>query len=301
MIKLSRCVELLTLIFSFHLILSSCNDTGKEKSEEEEVLMIMGDSILTMRDVEKKIPVGISQEDSAYLFRKITSNWIENLVLGEMAAEKLPDIEEIEQKVKDYRNRLIISEYLSRIRAKSSVKVSEDSIRKFYDLHKEEMLAERPLIKGLLLKVSESEDNLDDIRRCVFSATESSLDELERKWSNKVLLFDFFAETWVDWQKVSEQIPYRFYDPDAFLSSTKNFETKNGGIIYLLHVSDFIPTGKELPYEFSSSRIKAMLEQAKIARFQDDLVESLIRRSISEGKLKLVGYDPLRHKRLDKE
>lgn len=266
---------------------------AEEALTQDDVLLMMGDSTLTMEDVVSRIPIGLSAPDSAAIFRKIVSGWIEGMVLNDMAKAKLPDYEEIERKVDAYRNRLIVMSYLAMMRNSSNHKVSEDSVRKFYATHRQDMLAERPLVKGLLIKVPASLSGLSEIKRCVFTASSESLDELESKWATDALQYDYFEHTWVDWQTIAEQIPYRFFDPDAFVTSTKNFETSSGGSVYLLHISDYLPSGSELPFEFAAPRITAILEKAKMSKYEDDLVASLVKRALADDKLVAVGYDPL--------
>lgn len=262
--------------------------------EAEDVLLVMGDSVLTRQAVEARIPVGISSADSAALFRKLVEGWLGDMVLTDMAKSKLPDFEQIERQVAAYRNRLIVSAYLSMMRSNSDSQVSDEAIRKFYESHRGDMRVERPLVKGLLLKVPASVGGLNEIKRCVFTASSESLDELERRWATDAVQYDYFEHVWVDWQTISEQIPYRFYDPDAFVESTQNFETSAGGTVYLLHISEYLPTGSEMPYEFAYTRIKAILEKAKMSKYEQDLVESLVKRAISDDRLVVVGYDPLK-------
>ncbi len=266
---------------------------AEEAPMQDDVLLMMGDSALTMQDVVSRIPIGISPSDSAAIFHKIVSGWIGGMVLTDMAKAKLPDFEEIERQVDDYRNRLIVMSYLSMMRSSSNHKVSEDSVKRFYETHRKDMLAERPLVKGLLMKVPASASGLSEIKRCVFTASSQSLDELERNWATDALQYDYFEQTWVDWQTIAEQIPYRFFDPDAFVMSTKNFETTSGGSVYLLHISDYLPSGSELPFEFAAPRITAILEKAKMSKYEEDLVASLVKRALADDKLVAVGYDPV--------
>lgn len=262
-----------------------------------DVLLCMGDSALTVDDVVRRIPVGISPSDSVALFHSITDNWVAGMVLADMAASKLPEIEDIERKVEAYRNRLIVAEYMKRMRDSRQFKVSPDSVRSFYDSHRAEMIAETPLVKGIYLKIPTSSIGIDDVRESVFSATEAGIDRLEKNWIGEAIQYDYFIDEWVDWSLIADQIPYRFYDPDAFLASTRNFETSADGQTYLLHVSDYLPAGSELPFEFASKRISAILEQAKIADYEQALVRSLIKKAINENRLQAVGYDPLTHRK----
>lgn len=277
---------------------SGCGSDSGVQNEKTDVLVSMGDTVLTVEDVVDRIPVGLSSADSLALFQNIVDNWIEGMVLTDMAENKLSKIEDIERKVADYRNRLIVMEYMKRMREGKHFKVSTDSVRSFYEKHRHEMIAETPLVKGIYLKVPETSAVIKEIRESVFDASETSIDRLENNWIGEAVQYDYFANEWVDWSVIADQIPYRFYDPDAFLSSTHNFETSTNGQTYLLHVSDYLPSGSELPFEFASSRITAILEQAKMVDYEEALVRSLIKKAIKEKRLVTVGYDPLTHKRL---
>lgn len=278
------------------LILAVACGAQDGRSAHNDILVSIGDSLLTREAVVRRIPVGLSESDSAALFGRIVDSWIESMVLEEMAREKLPDLEEIERKVAHYRNRLIVSDYLSRMRRSNSDHPSPDSVRSFYDLHRGEMLAERPLVKGLFVKVGEKIDGLEEIRRCIQTADDASIDLLERQYASDVSQYEYFEKTWVDWQTIAELIPYRFYDPDAFVNSTSDFETSYNGNVYLLHISEYLPTGSELPFEFAAPRIEAMLEQSGMTTYTRRLVESLVKEAVNDGRLVGVGYDPVARK-----
>lgn len=288
---------LLPACIVFAMALSSCGG-GDSKPPAGDVLVAMGDSVLTLSDVVNRIPVGIDEADSVALFHKIVDNWVEGMVLADMASRKLTDLDRIEGMVAEYRNRLIVAEYLKKMRVGKEFKVSADSVRAFYEAHHSEMITETPLVKGIYLKVADGAGAIDEIRRCVFDASGESIDELEKKWTGEAIQYDYFENDWVDWDVIAEQIPYRFYDPDAFLASTGNFETSCNGSTYFLHISAYLPSGSETPFEFASPRISSLLEQAEMASYEEALVEALIKKAMTENNLVAVGYDPLRRKYL---
>lgn len=290
-------IGLLPACLVFAMAISSCGGDDS-KSPAGDVLVAMGDSTLTLSDVVSRIPVGIDEADSVALFHKIVDNWIEGMVLADMARTKLSDLDRIESMVAEYRNRLIVAEYLKKMRVGKKFKVSSDSVRAFYDAHRAEMVTETPLVKGIYLKVADGAGAIDEIRRCVFDASGASIDELEKKWAGDAIQYDYFENEWIDWTVIADQIPYRFYDPDAFLASTVNFETSCNGSTYFLHIGGYLPSGSETPFEFASPRISSLLEQAKMASYEEALVNALIKKAMSENNLVAVGYDPLSRKYL---
>ena len=118
------------------------------------MLLKYGDKELTYKEVIDLIPEGIPSADSAALFKSIVDGWIKDVVLVKLAEQRLYDINSIERKVKDYRNTLIVTEYLSRMRESHTPKVDEKSVREYYDKHRNELKLEVPLVKGVFLKVS---------------------------------------------------------------------------------------------------------------------------------------------------
>ena len=279
-----------------------CNGCGNDKPEDpgEDILMMIDGKTLSLQDVVAKIPVGIEPEDSAALFDRIVDTWIESVVLVELAESKLPDTDEIDMKVDAYRNRLIVMEYLRHMKDGQRQKVDEDVVRAYYDSHKQELLTESPLIKGVYMKVAASSAGVDKIKELVFRSTESDIDRLEKDWMETALQYDYFGSKWIDWQTLADQIPYRFYNPDAFLETHKNFETTYNGSTYIFHISDYLPTGSEQPYEFASEKISAMLEQKKISQYEESLVRSLVEKAVKENRLVSVSYDPVKRTFLPK-
>lgn len=280
------------------MALAGCS--GKEEQPENpgDILIELDGEALTLREVETRIPAGISVSDSVAMSRRIIDKWIEDRILCELAEAKLPNIEEIDRKVADYRNRMIATEYLKRVKEERKTKVEDKDVRSFYESHKGELKTEIPLVKGVYVKMPTGSSHETEIRSLVFEGTEESIDRLEKLMVGDAVQYDYFGNTWVDWQTIADQIPYRFYDADAFIEKNKNFETNYNGSTYLLHISDYIPTGSEQPYEFASRWITSMLEQSQMASYEANLVESLVKKSISEGRLVKVGYDPLLHARL---
>lgn len=271
----------------------ACGGNSHVSDADSDILVRAGNKTLLKQDVTRKIPVGIEPSDSVALFHLIVENWIKSEVLSSLAETKLPDISAINEKVREYRNRLIVAEYLKEMKESRKFGVSEDSIRMFYDRHKTEMLTESPLVKGIYLKIATGEPSISEIKDLMSCGSEDCIDRLEKLIMNDAVEYDYFKEDWVDWQTVADQIPYRFSDPDSFLKSSSNFETSYEGSTYLLHISEYLPSGSVPPYEFASIQISDLLERTDMRKFEESLVKSLVGKALKDGSLVAVEYDPL--------
>lgn len=286
-VKMGAAVTLLSFC-----IFASCGRTLKtENSTDDKVLVEVGDSVLRLRDVVARIPAGIEAADSAEMFHAIVTTWTEGRLLEQIALAELDNRNHIEQLVEDYRRRLIVMNYMQKQRRTSVPKVSESAIRKFYQTHSEEMKASEPIVKGVYIKLPEKSSEVATVRRLLMNPDEKNIDKIEKYSLEDALQYDYFIDHWVPFSDIAEQIPYRFFDADAFVESTKDFETTYNGAVYLLHISDYQPSGATLPYEYARSLISERIGREKLAERQKALVRTLYDKGVSDGILRAPGYN----------
>lgn len=278
------------------MILTSCSSSPAGEAPDDNVLVQVGDTCLTMEDVLIRIPRGLAAEDSAAMFQRIVDEWVRELVLVDFARKNIPDIDRIDRLVESYRNNLIVTSYLQSMSESSQSDVGESRIKQYYESNKENMVLEEPIVKGAFLKVSQSDQSLDRLRDWMAEFSESSIDKIEEAGLRHASNYKYFKDTWQPWGDIASQIPYRFFDADAFVRSTKNFETADGGSVYLLHISDYLPSGSEIPYEYARIKIKEILSSSDFAKRREQLISDIYKREIKEGILKPGLYNPITRK-----
>lgn len=274
------------------ILLASC---GKKKQVADNVLLRYGEVTLTRDEIIDRIPEGISAEDSVAMFATLVDEWITNQVLAEFAEERLYDTADIDRRVEDYRNSLIVREYIERMQDNQKPVVDEARIKDYYDRHRSDMHLEVPLVRGIFLKISTDVSHREKIKALLSSADMAKIDILEKDWMDKALQYDYFRDKWVDWETVAQMIPHRFGDPDEFLKANNYFEVEYDGCAYYLSVSEWLPSGEEQPYEFAKSWITTILTRDDLKQYETGLVNSLVEKAIKEKNLEVLGYDPVTH------
>lgn len=269
------------------------NLSCSHSKSKEGVLLRIGENELTENDVLRSIPTGLHPSDSLALFQNIVEGWIKDELLTEFAEERLLDIERIDRKVKDYRSNLIVEEYLRRMAETHKSVVNEKKIKEYYDTHKKDLKTEIPLVRGVFIKINKESKGRNEIKKLLSEDDDRNIDLFERTLIDEAIEYEYFKDKWVDWERITGLIPFRFGDPEQFLSSHKFFETDYGDCTYFLQVTDYLPSGAEQPYDYASHWISALLNQKDINAYASNLVESLIKKSIQEHKLEIVGYDPI--------
>lgn len=264
-------------------------------------LVTVGDTTLTLHHVLEKIPDGVTAADSATLFAGIVETWMQDALLRQVASENMVDMEKIDRMTREYRERLIVNEYMHRMQIGRTPAVEESKVKAYYQAHGAEMQLEHPLVQGIYIKVDADADHLSDLRRWMRSATPQSVDNIEKYGLTGALHYDYFKDRWVDWQQLAESIPYRFGNPDEFVSTHRDFETTVNGSTYILHISRYLNSGQVMPYDFASNIIRESLQQEDREAYGRQLLSELTERARAEGRLKTPGYDLTTHKMIINE
>lgn len=265
---------------------AACGRGDAVQADVEDVVVEVGDSALTVSDVVKRIPHGIAPADSAALFNSIVDGWMEQMLLTDIGRDNIDDMAEIERMVAQYRKKLIVASYRRSLRASHRWSVPEDSIRRYFRANSQSLILERPVMKGLYVKIPADASRLADIRRWMMTATPDAIDNLERYGLTDAIEYSFFEDQWTDWDIVARQIPYRFPDPDIFVATKQNFETTYGGMTYLLHISSYLPSGEVMPYEVAAPLIAERLEVEAGQKYERQLIAGLYAKARKEGRLR---------------
>ena len=271
----------------------SCGSQPADMQQSDDVLVSVGDSALTVAEVLRRMPAGLSPADSANMFERIVGHWVRDLVLLDVAEKNIPDPDRIERMVEAYRNGLIVDQYLSTVSEHAVDDVSEKRIKEYFDSHRGMLVLEQPLVRGVFVKVAENDETLDNLRRWMSRLSDEDVDNIEKYGLRQASRYEYFRDEWHEWNVIAEQIPYRFFDADAFVSSSADFETSADGSVYLLHISDYITSDNEMPYEYARLKNRELLRAADVASHRDRLMDDIYRDRIRSGELRPGLYDPV--------
>ena len=267
--------------------LASCADK-KTDSNDGTVLVKVGKSVLTEKDLVKALPIGINTADSATFASAYIRKWISARLISDIASSEI-DMSDIDRLVDEYRNRLIEMEYRKRMADSHAVTdFPDDSLHNYYAANSSEFVLERPMLQGVYLKVPENAPNLALIRRLYRSDKQADIDKLEKEILTSAIHYDYFRDKWVDWEQIELQIPYDFGShPDAFLRGRDHFETTAGGFVYMLDIKDVLPTGARMPFDNAKVLISDKLNAENRRQYDATLMKNLYDKSLSDGKIQL--------------
>lgn len=246
--------------------------------------------------VTAQIPSGLSAADSLRMFDALVQTWVERNMLVALAGSQLPDLEKIEAMVRKYREQLLANEY-RRLMAHDNVKgITPAQIDQYYRTHPQQFILQRPLLKGIYLKVEQHAPNTDELRRWLKRADSTDIDSLENYGLADAMEYDYFGNTWVDWQAIADHIPYRFDDPDSFVDSNTFFEWTANGSIFMLRILDHLNTGDTKPQEFAATEIRELLMDQARADYDRQILAHLYSQGIKSKTIKPGAYTPRKYR-----
>lgn len=266
---------------------------GREGGSEDKLVVQAGDSALMLEDVLMQIPRGLSPEDSVAMFRTLVETWLRRQILTGVAERNLSNMDQIDKMVENYRADLLLTRYLALMDEGSDKNVSDRDITLYYRQHRDSMILEEPLVKGIFLKVPENNSRLSELREWMKDNSERAIDDLESSGLRGAFQYEYFKDRWHPWHEVAELIPYRFFDADAFLESTMDFETSYGGSVYIIHISEYVASGTPMPEDYARDQIREDMRQANILKHRRELISSIYKHEVEEGRLRKGIYDPL--------
>ncbi len=248
------------------------------------------DSVLLLSDIVRQLPPGISNADSAALIQKIADQWIEGFLIEDLAASQIDDMDRINSLTADYRRSLIADSYRRKMRQNGIQPVDMDAVKDYYKQHSQDLRLERPIVKGLYIRVPADSKYIEDIRQWMRNADPDSYDALENTGRREATAFRYFADQWIDFDVIAGEIPQKLGDGDSFVENTIDFETELNGMVYILHLTGFKKSGSIMPEEYAAPIIEDRMKALHLADYETGLLKALRSSAIEKNILKEGTY-----------
>lgn len=272
------------LLIIVSLLSVACNSNLNKKNTN--ALVKVGNKILYKSDLEDNILPGLSSEDSIIAAEHFIHTWINENLLYNVATKNINDKENIERLVENYRKSLMIYQYEEQlINERLTKEIDEQSLYDYYNLNKDKLKLERPLIKGLFLKVPNIAPQLSEIRRWYKSTDSNSRERLEEYGLNNVAVFEYFTEKWVDYNELMDNFPIEKLSKDDLTVRKKTMEKEDNGYFYFLNITDFLLPGENAPFEYAKTTIREIIINQRKIDFLKRAENDLYRRALDRGEI----------------
>lgn len=260
--------------------------SGKHNHKGKTPLVEVSGEFLYKEDLQAVIPVGMSSDDSLLFAEHYIKEWVEGVLLYEKAQDNIPDNSQINALVENYRKALIVHAYQQNlIEQRLSEEIAEEELQAYYDANKNLFIAERPLMKGLFMKIPLKASGINKVRSWYKKNTPENVEHLEKYSLQNAIGYEYFYDRWLPAIDIIDKIPLDVSEPEKYLEQNKHIEVKDSANYYFLNVEDYLKKGEQEPYEFARKEIKDILVNTKRVSFMKEIKEDLYKRASDRKRI----------------
>jgi len=266
------------------LLLVSCS--GSLGKKDGNTIVKVGDRVLSLEDLLEGTYQELTPEDSIIAAEHFIRSWISDQLLFNVASKNIRNKEEVEKLVENYRRSLIVYQYEEQlINEKLSNEIDEDTLFRFYEDNTGAFQLDRPLIKGLFLKVPQGAPQIDNVKVWYKSLNQDNIEKLEKYSIRNSTIYGYYIDQWVDFSELTNDWLVNYRDDESFLKNNKFVEQEDVNFYYFLHITDFLLPGKTTPFEYAKPVIREMLLNRKKTEFLKKTEEDLYQRALRRGEI----------------
>ena len=206
------------------ILMSLCVSCKKEYDHHGRTPLVELDGrFLYYDEVQAVLPLSLSAADSAAFVEQYKLNWLKEVLLMDKASRNIPNNAEIDRLVENYRKSLIAHTYQQElINQKLADEVTEDDLLAYYDAHQSLFKAERPLLKGLFIKVPLTAPQLSQLRRWYKDTTQVAVENLEKYSLQHAVKYEYFYDKWVSIGDILDWVPYDEDELNSYLNKSQS-------------------------------------------------------------------------------
>lgn len=278
-------MRIIISIAAIIIIASSCNN---RKGDENALATYDGKS-LYLSDLTHSFPDKMDKNDSIKLLKKLVDNWLSRQLLYDRAMrQRLHNENEINYKVEQYKEDLVIHQYQSRlISEKIDTTITIEQIKSYFDKHIGEFRLKDNVAKLYFVKIPKSVPNAYQVREWLYQVgNEDKLMELKEYSYQNARYYDFDNE-WVNANSVFEMINEPLTDSKKFLENYKVYQKRDSLYYYFVRINEYLLKGDLAPMEYILGDLKQIILSKRRIQFINDLESNLRREAKNNKKIQI--------------
>lgn len=275
--------KIIIIYFLFSLIFFSC----KEENDKN-IIASYKDEQLTSSEIKAMLPNGLSPEDSTKLVKEFIENWAINKIILETSREELDKnvLLEIEQKVENYKNDLLVDEIELQWLAQDSVtNPSEKELLDYYEKNKANFLAEDDFVEFRFAEVPSSKAYIT--RKLMQENTPRARIKLDTLMKNNLYKAEIKPQQWLKFSQLVQLTPLPDNAPKAIYLKKQIFNLPHQGNYFLLQITNFAKKGEPKPFVLVKNQIQSMLINKRKLNLLTDKKNKLYEKALYNDEIKI--------------
>ncbi len=206
---------------------------------------------LLLEDLKAILPPNLNPEDSAMLSKNFIDQWVKKELKVKQAELLLnPSSKDIQKQLDDYRQSLLIHLWEKKMMdEKLDTIVTDTEVFNYYQLHLEDFILKKDLVKMIYIQLSISQYDYYKLRRSLrYSYPEEMESVYEYCSENATQMIDFNNE-WVYFDDAIQLVPNKITNAKYFITNNEYNEIIESGHRHIIRVYDHKLSGDPSPLD----------------------------------------------------
>lgn len=270
------------------LCLVGCEE---ERPPQEEILAEAYGEFMLKDDLQKLMPQSFNRDDSAKIADEIINNWINQKVILEFAERNInSENSAFEQKIKDYRNSLVVYEYeRALINQKLDTNISARALEEYYEINKENFKLNSIIVKVWFLEISSDAPKQNKVENWFLSSDTEDFDKLYDYCQKYAENFFFEDSKWLYLDELLKEIPIKEENWEAFLRDNTSKVIETGNYKYFVRFFDYRLKGNVSPVSLEKEKIRDLILNKRKVDLLKQMREDMVQEAFENGNVKVSG------------
>jgi hypothetical protein len=283
---LTRFVNVLVIV----CLLAGCNRKDAGQKQEEKAIARIDEATLSRSEIAGIIPKGTSPADSSALVSRYLDAWVKKQLKLEQAREQiLPEQTDIERRVDEYREALLLHEYEKQyIQEHLDTTVNEGEIKSYYTGNLANFELKQSIVQGRLAAIPKDAPKLDQARQWMRSGNSSDQQEFRSYCYRFARFYHLDDSLWVPFTELVRNTPFKEVPNEVQFLKQNNFsETSDEQNVYWLVVKQFKLSSQPSPLAFVHNQIRDMVINQRKQKLMQNLEKNMYEEARKKKRIEI--------------
>lgn len=273
------------------LALKMC--TSGDASDDRVRLAKVGTDIVYLDEAVQGMPQGLSAKDSTVYVQQFLKSRVKELLLYDKALKNIPQGQDIDELVENYRRSLVIYAYQQQVlNEKMQKDISDTEVQVFYENNRDRFSAGHDLIKGIFIKIPKAAPDMAKLKKLYKNSSNEAFSQIEKFCVQNGGQFEYFYDHWVILDDILDQISYDTGKNADFLRTRSTLDVVVGEFEYLLYIDDFVLAGSTAPLEYVKDEVRNIVVNTRKTDFIHRFEQDLLREAEKKGRITYFNVKP---------
>jgi len=280
--------NLFYILIIFLITLAACG--GSDKFSNKTPVVKVGDNYLYMEEILEVFPDKISSNDSTVKVNNYIDLWVKKQLMLMSAEKNLSDeYDDIQIKVEDYKNSLLIYKYTQKIiEQKLDTNIENQEIETYYKQNITDFVLTKNAIKGIYVKILKSDKQLSNVISWCKSSNPKDSMKLAEYCVRKANKYDDFKGKWIYLNSIISDFSLEIENQKTFLQRQNFVETEDETYYYILKIKKYLLINEQSPLIFAKDNIKTIILNKRERLLIDELENNIYEKALSDGKIEYL-------------